>query len=148
MPTILPHKPGSYTIPAPRIVMGTVEQIAGIKHEKLLFAGASLTQEDIEGIIIAEVTWYVGWADLAAQNDSVVLLDKTTPLEAYEWTIIEPCVLAGCDLLQAQRVEAAQSSGSVNFGIDSNTALQNYIAAREALPRHAFNCLPFSVVFE
>lgn len=146
--TILPHKPGSYRIPEPRVVIGTVEQIAGVKYEKLLFAGASLTQEDIESIIIAEVTWYVGWADLSAQNDGTVTLDKTTQLEAFEWTLLEPCVLTACDLLQAQRVEAAQSSGSVNFGIDSSTALQNYIAAREALPRLAFNCMPFSIVVE
>ena len=129
-----------------RAVAGTISELAALYHQKLTLKGYSLLQEEIQAAFIEEVKRYAGWQSLTCQKSSVVpiAVDEHLILEAFEWVIIEPCVKANCDLIQAALVEASRSMGGDGFGMSVSEAEQAYEAEKEKMPKNAFVQPPFS----
>ncbi|MEG1092257.1 MAG: hypothetical protein RSE38_13050, partial [Acinetobacter sp.] len=102
-----------------RAVAGTISELAALYHQKLTLKGYSLLQDEIQAAFIEEVKRYAGWQSLTCQKSSIVpiAVDEHLILEAFEWVIIEPCVKANCDLIQASLVEASRSMGGDGFGM-------------------------------
>ena len=129
-----------------RAVAGTISELAALYHQKLTLKGYSLLQEEIQAAFIEEVKRYAGWQSLTCQKSSAVpiAVDEHLILEAFEWVIIEPCVKANCDLIQASLVEASRSMGTEGFGMSVSEAEQAYEAEKEKMPKNAFVQPPFS----
>ena len=129
-----------------RAVAGTISELAALYHQKLTLKGYSLLQDEIQAAFIEEVKRYAGWQSLTCQKSSIVpiAVDEHLILEAFEWVIIEPCVKANCDLIQASLVEASRSMGSEGFGMSVSEAEQAYEAEKEKMPKNAFVQPPFS----
>ncbi|KAB0651385.1 MULTISPECIES: hypothetical protein [Acinetobacter] len=129
-----------------RAVAGTISELAALYHQKLTLKGYSLLQEEIQAAFIEEVKRYAGWQSLTCQKSSAVpiAVDEHLILEAFEWVIIEPCVKANCDLIQASLVEASRSMGGDGFGMSVSEAEQAYEAEKEKMPKNAFVQPPFS----
>ena len=129
-----------------RAVAGTISELAALYHQKLTLKGYSLLQEEIQAAFIEEVKRYAGWQSLTCQKSSIVpiAVDEHLILEAFEWVIIEPCVKANCDLIQASLVEASRSMGGDGFGMSVSEAEQAYEAEKEKMPKNAFVQPPFS----
>ena len=129
-----------------RAVAGTISELAALYHQKLTLKGYSLLQEEIQAAFIEEVKRYAGWQSLTCQKSSIVpiAVDEHLILEAFEWVIIEPCVKANCDLIQASLVEASRSMGTEGFGMSVSEAEQAYEAEKEKMPKNAFVQPPFS----
>ena len=102
-----------------RAVAGTISELAALYHQKLVLKGYSLLQEEVQAAFIEEVKRYAGWQSLTCQKSSAVpiAVDEHLILEAFEWVIIEPCVKANCDLIEASLVEASRSRGTEGFGM-------------------------------
>ena len=81
---------------------------------------------------------------LSKITDERLFTDKNIVLEGFEWGIIEPCLSANCDLIQAQLVEASRSMGGDGFGMSVSEAEQAYNQAKELMPKNAFVEPPFS----
>ena len=129
-----------------RAVAGTISELAALYHQELTLKGYSLLQEEIQAAFIEEVKRYAGWQSLTCQKSSAVpiAVDEHLILEAFEWVIIEPCVKANCDLIQASLVEASRSMGTEGFGMSVSEAEQAYEAEKEKMPKNAFVQPPFS----
>ena len=129
-----------------RAVAGTISELAALYHQKLTLKGYSLLQDEIQAAFIEEVKRYAGWQSLTCQKSSIVpiAVDEHLILEAFEWVIIEPCVKANCDLIQASLVEASRSMGTEGFGMSVSEAEQAYEAEKEKMPKNAFVQPPFS----
>ena len=129
-----------------RAVAGTISELAALYHQKLTLKGYSLLQEEIQAAFIEEVKRYAGWQSLTCQKSSIIpiAVDEHLILEAFEWVIIEPCVKANCDQIQASLVEASRSMGSEGFGMSVSEAEQAYEAEKEKMPKNAFVQPPFS----
>ena len=129
-----------------RAVAGTISELAALYHQKLTLKGYSLLQEEIQAAFIEEVKRYAGWQSLTCQKSSAVpiAVDEHLILEAFEWVIIEPCVKANCDLIQASLVEASRSMGGDGFGMSVSEAEQAYEAEKEKMPKNAFVQPPYS----
>ncbi|OTG99478.1 hypothetical protein [Acinetobacter sp. ANC 4973] len=129
-----------------RAVAGAISELAALYHQKLTLKGYSLLQEEIQAAFIEEVKRYAGWQSLTCQKSSAVpiAVDEHLILEAFEWVIIEPCVKANCDLIQASLVEASRSMGGDGFGMSVSEAEQAYEAEKEKMPKNAFVQPPFS----
>ncbi|RZG78725.1 hypothetical protein [Acinetobacter venetianus] len=130
----------------PQVIAGSIEALAIIFFQKLQMKGYSLLQNDVLLALIEETKRYAGWATLSCQRGStnIIQIDENLVLEAFEWVIIEPCLNANCDLIQAQLVEASRSMGGDGFGMTVSEAEQNYKEAKELMPKNAFVAPPFS----
>jgi hypothetical protein len=136
------------TIDYPRLALGTVESLAQTLHQELYGGGYSLLESDVLSAFLCEVQFYSAWAAFAVQKAeaaTVTLLNKDLVLDSYEWAIIEPVVRAHCDLLQARLVEGSRSLGGDGFGLQVSEAQQNYLQARELLPKTAFVAQPYTL---
>ncbi|WP_151743001.1 MULTISPECIES: hypothetical protein [unclassified Acinetobacter] len=130
----------------PRVVAGSINELATIFYQKLQMKGYSLLLDDVLKALIEETKRYAGLATLTCQRGSlsIIYIDENLRLEAFEWVIIEPCLNANCDLIQAQLVEASRSMGGDGFGMTVSEAEQNYKEAKELMPKNAFVAPPFS----
>lgn len=129
-----------------RAVAGAISALAALYYQKLALKGYSLLLEDVETAFIEEVKRYAGWQSLTCQKSAAapIEVDGKLVLEAFEWVIIEPCVKANCDLIQASLVEASRSMGGDGFGMTVSEAEQAYEAEKEKMPKNAFVQPPFS----
>ena len=123
---------------------GSVAELSDLVTNELVMSGYSLDQDDVQTIILAECRYYSGWAMFEAQKSSVISLDGSLVLDAYEWSILEPAIRAHLDLKQAQRMEAIKSTGSVDFGLSVSEATQIYNERRDELAQKAFVAPPYS----
>ncbi|OJU92174.1 MAG: hypothetical protein BGO19_12450 [Acinetobacter sp. 38-8] len=130
----------------PKVIAGSIEELATTFYQKLQMKGYSLLVEDVTNALIEETKRYAGCATLRCQRGStnIIIIDKTIVLEGFEWFIIEPCLSANCDLIQAQLVEASRSMGGDGFGMSVSEAEQAYNQAKELMPKNAFVEPPFS----
>lgn len=119
---------------------GTVGDIALQLHQELQARGYSLLFEDVLFAAMTDVQYYTSWAVLEVQrkDGENVFLDKDTPLEAYEWAIIEPVLRAHCDLIQANLMESSRSLGGEQFGLTVSEASQSYAEAKRNMQNEAF----------
>lgn len=124
---------------------GTVAELSDLVANELSMSGYSLGQDDVQSIILAECRYYSGWAMFEAQKSSVISLDDSLVLDAYEWSILEPAIRAHLDLRQAQHMEAIKSIGSTDFGLTVSEARQIYLQERAEVPKTAFVEPPYSV---
>lgn len=124
---------------------GTVAELSDLVTNELLMSGYSLGQDDVQSIILAECRYYSGWAMFEAQKSSVISLDDSLVLDAYEWSILEPAIRAHLDLRQAQHMEAIKSIGSTDFGLSVSEARQIYLQERAEVPKTAFVEPPYSL---
>jgi hypothetical protein len=129
-----------------RAVAGPISKLAELYHQKLTLKGYSLLQDEVQTAFIEEVKRYAGWQSLTCQKNATapIEVDENLVLEAFEWVIIEPCVKANCDLIQASLVEASRSMGGDGFGMTVSEAEQAYEAEKEKMPKNAFVHPPFS----
>ena len=129
-----------------RAVAGSISELAALYYQKLVLKGYSLLQEEVQAAFIEEVKRYAGWQSLTCQKSLIVSIavDENLILEAFEWVIIEPCVKANCDLIQASLVEASRSMGGDGFGMSVSEAEQAYKAEKEKMPKNTFVQPPFS----
>jgi len=124
---------------------GTVAELSDLVTNELLMSGYSLGQDDVQSIILAECRYYSGWAMFEAQKSSVISLDDSLVLDAYEWSILEPAIRAHLDLRQAQHMEAIKSLGATDFGLSVSEARQIYLQERAEVPKTAFVEPPYSL---
>jgi len=132
---------------------GTLEDVAGELYEELLTTGSSVLLSDLVKILIINAKKYAGWsgellnvpAVTATDTKPLLVIEATTVLGVADWLIIEPVVRAHCDLVQARRMEGAQSLGVNPVGMSSSEALQLYKDALIQMQKEAFQCQPFSV---
>lgn len=117
---------------------GTLEQISLNLYDEHLNQGYSLTPEDIDGVLMADVAIYAGWWMLNAQLTGSFKLSLDTPLTLSEWTVLSPVVRSHIDLVQARRMEGATSLGVSAFGLSVSECNQNYQNAIENMKREAF----------
>lgn len=129
----------------PHAIAGTIASLAESVYEALLMKGYSLVPEEVEKIITDECRYYSGWAMLEAQKMKQTNIDCSLSLHAYEWALIEPVVMASCDEMQANRVEATGSLGTERFGLSVGEAKQIYNQRRDELPKMAFVAEPYSI---
>jgi len=103
----------------PRVVAGSINEMATLFYQKLQMKGYSLLLEDVLKALIEETKRYAGLATLTCQcgSQSIIFVDENLQLEVFEWVIVEPCLNANCDLIQAQLVEASRSMGGDGFGM-------------------------------
>lgn len=136
----------------PKYINGTIADICQNLYEELVTTGYSLLYTDVENIIFTELKDYLAWngeikslQDVA--SDSLMHLDISpdTELTIEEWTIIKPCVMAHCEIMQAKRMEGVQNLGVQPVGVSSSEAKQVYHEARLQMQKEAFDCEPFSV---
>ncbi|MDF2417316.1 hypothetical protein GWP85_07275 [Acinetobacter beijerinckii] len=130
----------------PKVIAGSIEELAMIFYQKLQMKGYSLLAEDVTNALIEETKRYAGCATFRCHRGSagVITIDKNIVLEGFEWFIIEPCFSANCDLIQAQLVEASRSMGGDGFGMSVSEAEQAFNQAKELMPKNAFVEPPFS----
>lgn len=124
---------------------GNVLELSSLLAHELALSGYSLSQDDVLNVILAECRYYAGWAMFEAQKHSVVQIDGTLILDAYEWSILEPAIRSHCDVVQATRVEAVKSLGTEGFGLSVSEAKQNHLQDRNEMPKTAFVEPPFSI---
>lgn len=124
---------------------GSVAELSDLVTNELVMSGYSLDQDDVQTIILAECRYYSGWAMFEAQKSSVISLDGSLVLDAYEWSILEPAIRAHLDLKQAQRMEAIKSTGSVDFGLSVSEAKNIYSQERAEIPKTSFIEPPYSL---
>lgn len=124
---------------------GSVAELSDLVTNELVMSGYSLDQDDVQTIILAECRYYSGWAMFEAQKSSVISLDGSLVLDAYEWSILEPAIRAHLDLKQAQRMEAIKSTGSVDFGLSVSEAKNIYSQERGEIPKTSFIEPPYSL---
>ncbi len=119
---------------------GEVGEFATKLHEELLQIGYSLLHSDVLTAVLGEVQYYASWALLYAQRNAkhLIEIDEHLILEAFEWAIIQPVVLAKCDVKQAQMMESSRSLGGEQFGMSVSEAQNMYIQARQLLQRESF----------
>lgn len=131
----------------PTTTVGTVQTLAQALYDELIMSGYSLTIEDVQLVVNCEAKYYSGWASFETQYTAVaaIPLDLTLPIDAYEWSFLEPLCRAHCDLLQAQRVEGSRSLGGEQFGLQVSEAKQLYDVEREKLPKLAFIAPPYTL---
>lgn len=134
--------------PVPQYI-GTLDELAIQVGTTLLSAGSSVLPHDVLQIIKTETLFYMGYCDLDAHvGVTLPLVTDDLRLNASEWAVIQPVVIAGCKLLQAERMEASGSIGAERFGLDVGTAQQLYDTARLELPNNAFVQPPYSLNFD
>lgn len=124
---------------------GSVAELSDLVTNELVMSGYSLDQDDVQTIILAECRYYSGWAMFEAQKSSVISLNGSLVLDAYEWSILEPAIRAHLDLKQAQRMEAIKSTGSVDFGLSVSEAKNIYSQERAEIPKTSFIEPPYSL---
>jgi hypothetical protein len=124
---------------------GTVLELSDLVESALVMSGYSLDQGDVQSVILDECRYYSGWAMFEAQKSSVISLDDSLVLDAYEWSILEPAIRAHLDLKQAQRMESIKSLGASDFGLSVSEARQIYIQERAEMPKTAFVEPPYSL---
>lgn len=124
---------------------GTVAELSDLVTNELSMSGYSLGQDDVQSIILAECRYYSGWAMFEAQKSSVISLDDSLVLDAYEWSILEPAIRAHLDLRQAQHMESIKSLGATDFGLSVSEARQIYLQERAEVPKTAFVEPPYSL---
>lgn len=143
----------------PNYSAGTITEIAQMLYEELLTSGSSLMLNEIIDLLIKDTKKYIGWAGglhIHAKQDEQVseitgLTDLNvtdlTQLSIDEWVIIDPVVRAHCEVLQAGRMEGAQSLGLAPSGLSKAEADMTYREALEQMKKEAFQCEPFSIGF-
>ena len=127
---------------------GSVQELASLMAEYYQFKGYSITQEDLEEIIVLDFLYYAAFAITAGQSKSDQIIDKNAVISVSEWGVLDPVIRAHCDYLQAQRVEASGSIGMQHFGLTSSEANQIYLNAKEEMKKNAFIEEPFLVEYE
>lgn len=126
---------------------GTLKQRVPALMDELIMSGYSLSEEDVEGVVLSAASLLVSWGrlDWQRQKGDGGHLGLDTPITADEWGIMEPVVRAHCDLIQARRMEGTQSLGMTTFGLSVSEATSHYHQAIETLKREAFCEAPFSI---
>lgn len=130
----------------PKVIAGTIAQIAHALFLELQSTGSSLLEDDVLNSCLVHVKHYASHAVLSCQRRLLVAteIDKNIILQGFEWSIIDPVIRAHCDLNQAKLVEGSRSMGGDGFGMTVSEALQIYNDQRERLPRNAYIEPPFS----
>ncbi|SDB86908.1 hypothetical protein [Acinetobacter boissieri] len=125
---------------------GTLTAFAQQLHQELSLTGYSLLLEDMLHALQLDAQYYASWAVLEVQNNSTVpiLINENTPLQLYEWAIIEPVFRSHCDLLQARLVEGSRSLGGDGFGLSVAEANQLYTESKKIMQNEAFIEPPIS----
>ncbi|WP_199506826.1 MULTISPECIES: hypothetical protein [unclassified Psychrobacter] len=126
-----------------KVKRGSIEQVANELYDELLTTGSSLLDEEVLKIVINAAKAYHTWSgELAATDDNGVLtIDSATVIAVDDWEIMQPVVLAHCDLTQARRLEAMQEP---NAGISTSEAMQLYKDALATMKKEAFQFMPAS----
>ncbi len=124
---------------------GTIQELALGLFDLLTLSGYSLSQDEIETLILAECRYYAGWAAFQAQEKAKVALDSSLTIECFEWSILEQVIRAHCNVVEAQRIEALKSLGGAEFGLSASEASQLYLEERAKLPQLACIEPPFSL---
>lgn len=144
----------------PNYSAGSITDLCDKLYDELLTSGSSLMRSDVTQFYLEETRRYVAWAgglQIKANDDKAddltddlewLSVDENTILTTDEWAIIDPVVRAHCDLLQAQRMEGAQQLGVAMSGLSTSEAKQMYREAIEQMEKKAFQCEPFSIMFE
>lgn len=136
------------TTDAPRVLAGTIQELASDLYTELMNSGYALIQEDVAQAILRAVLRYVAWDSLDAQRNTpqdTISLDSKIRLAAHEWMIVEPLARAHCDLMQANRMEASRSLGMEQVGLSVSEALQNLQQQQDLMPQKAFCAPPFAI---
>ena len=71
----------------------------------------------------------------------MLTIDSATVIAIDDWEIMQPVVLAHCDLTQARRLGAMQEP---NAGISTSEAMQLYKDALATIKKEAFQFMPAS----
>ncbi|WOE40054.1 hypothetical protein [Acinetobacter chinensis] len=131
---------------APVIIAGTLSQMSLKLHNQLMLKGYSLLHEDVLQVFINETCKYAAWQTLTAQRNStqIIEVDESLVLQGFEWLLIEPSVRAGCDVIQANLVDASGSLGMEHFGLSVSEAEQALKDENQKLGRAAFVQPPLS----
>ena len=132
---------------APRLLAGSVGQLAAMLHNELCNSGYSLMAEDVLSCVVQAVCKYAAWDTLDAQRHATgdVQVGAGLVLAAHEWQIIEPLVRAHCDLIQANRMEASRSLGMEQVGMSVSEAMQGLQMQQDLLAQRAFCAPPFAI---
>ncbi|MCO8088254.1 hypothetical protein [Acinetobacter indicus] len=110
--------------------------------------GYSITTEDIILALIQDMSFYAGWEETQEQRQgNTVLIDQNYKIAVHEWAVLDPVIRSHCDLIQAQRSEAAASLGMERFGLSVSEAMQNYNNAKLEMKKEAFVEPPFTLDF-
>ncbi|MBF7696211.1 hypothetical protein [Acinetobacter rathckeae] len=130
----------------PYVGDGTLTAFAQQLHHELSMTGYSLLLEDMLHALQLDTQYYAAWAVLEVRKNSTVSvqIDETTPLQLYEWAIIEPVFRSHCDLLQARLVEGSRSLGGDGFGLSVVEANQLYAESKKVMQNEAFIEPPIS----
>lgn len=143
----------------PSYSAGSINEISQMLYDELLTSGSSLLLSEVIKLLIASVKKYVAWAgglQIKPDNDELdkltgelatLEINEETHLTLDEWVIIDPVVRAHCDLIQAGRMEGAQSLGVAPSGVGKSEADMVYREALERMKKEAFQCEPFSISF-
>ncbi len=136
----------------PKYTKGSISDISQNLYEELLTTGYSLLFSDIEGVILSEIKDYIAWnGELKSLEDKEtdkllpIDIDGETILTLDEWAIIEPVVIAHCDIMQAKRMEGVQNLGVQPVGMTASEAKQAYREVKLQMQKEAFDCEPYSV---
>lgn len=126
---------------------GTLLEISEQLHEHFQEVGFSLLLEDVLKAVVFDVQYYSSWAVLYAQRNSKQFFEINAELrlEAFEWAIIYPLILAHCELLQAKMMESSRSLSGETFGLSVSEAQTNYQQAMERLQYEASVEPPYTV---
>ncbi|AWL27150.1 hypothetical protein DJ533_00250 (plasmid) [Acinetobacter defluvii] len=127
---------------------GAISALAADLLDEYQTMGYSLTQEDLETILINDYKFYAGWAYTQEQRKSNHSIDKNTVISIGEWGIISQMIRHHCDYMHAQRMEGSASLGGERFGIDSISARQSYEAAQLDVKKDAFVEEVFTIDFD
>lgn len=127
---------------------GAIQALATELLDEYQTMGYSLTQEDLETILINDYKFYAGWAYTQEQRLVDQPINKDTVISIGEWGIISQMIRHHCDYMHAQRMEGSGSLGGERFGIDAITARQNYEAAQIDVKKDAFVEEVFTVDFD
>lgn len=127
---------------------GDIKSLAMALLDEYQTMGYSLTQEDIETILINDYVFYAGWAYTQAQRNAQQLINRDAIISVGEWGIMSQMIRHHCDYMHAQRMEGSGSLGGERFGLDVGTARQNYETAQENLKKDAFVEEVFTVDYD
>lgn len=127
---------------------GAIHVLATELLDEYQTMGYSLTQEDLETILMNDYKFYAGWAYTQEQRKADQPIDKNTVISIGEWGIISQMISHHCDYMHAQRMEGSASLGGERFGIDSISARQSYEAAQLDVKKDAFVEEVFTVDFD
>lgn len=132
---------------SPRVIVGSLGDIAQRLHTELQLAGYSVFVEDVESAVLEEARLYASWATFEVQRVAIasITLDLTLEIDAYEWSCIEPVVRAHIEMIEARRGEASVSLGAQTYGMQYAEAQRVYQEQRDLLPKTAFITPPYSI---